>query len=474
MKKKNLVTIISGLVIILLLLVGYFVIDNLPDTETPDNANSGSQTQVLVPGLSRDNISQVKVYRKDELINSVYKERVTGDFLIEGRELNLYNEQFTALFSSLIYMNVIEEVEEPLADSEYGLDVYDSKYTISITKTDGEIITVSVGDLLVTGGAYYCKVSGDDRVYIISNGIETAFLDKTAFVSTLLANPVDSSMYYFMENVTLYKDMKKFVSISLVPESEREAGNAFGIYKMEFPAEYVPSDTNYDTVLRSLISPQADTIVTLDITEENLEKYGFSVPSYELEYSIQGIKRNIYFGKKTTDGLIYVLSYDYGFIGLVSIADHFPYLEWELIDYINTTLFGMNIDKVERIRVSSKGFSESYHLDGDGAALVVTNEKSHDIIDTYNFRQFYRTLLMTNMEGYAESTSTDDWVLTFSLETRSGKIYEFKFYQISTRKCYYTVNGEGEFFVNISEVEKIISDAEKLERGEPIDADAKV
>ncbi len=472
MKKKNLVAIISGLVIIVLLLAGYFILENMPDdTKTPEKIDDNS-IEVLVPGLSRENISEVTVYRRGELINSVFKEKVTGEFLIEGRETNLYNEQFTSFFSSLIYMNVIEEVKDPLEDSEYGLS--ESAYTINITKTDGEKITVYVGDLLVTGGAYYCKISGDDRVFIVSNGIETALLDKTSFISTLLANPVDSSMYYFMENVTLYKDMQKFVSISLVPEKDREAGNAFGIYKMDFPAEYVPSDTNYDTVLRSLISPRADTIVTLDITKENLEKYGFNAPSFELEYSIQGIKRNIYFGKKTADGLIYVLSYDYGFIGLVSIAQHFPYLEWELIDYINTTLFGMNIDKVSKIRVSSKGGgSDTYLLDGEGQALIVTNERTRTTVDTYNFRQFYRTLLMTNMEGYAESTSTDDWVLTFGLETRSGKIYEFKFYQISTRKCYYTVNGKGEFYVNISEVEKIISDAAKLLSGEPIDADAK-
>ena len=80
---------------------------------------------------------------------------------------------------------------------------------------------------------------------------------------------------------------------------------------------------------------------------------------------------------------------------------------------------------------------------------------------------------MTNMEGYAESTETDDLMLSFSIEKKDGRTQEFKFYRISNLKCFYTINGDGEFYVSLDDVENIIKAHEKLSVGERIDADTK-
>ena len=111
-------------------------------------------------------------------------------------------------------------------------------------------------------------------------------------------------------------------------------------------------------------------------------------------------------------------------------------------------------------------------MSGKDDELVVRNQKTGETVDTQNFRNFYRVLLLVNMEGYAESKPTDEWLLTFTVESTEGKIYEFKFYRLSTRKCYYTVNGSGEFYVSIDDVEKVLSDAKKLADGITINADA--
>ena len=81
---------------------------------------------------------------------------------------------------------------------------------------------------------------------------------------------------------------------------------------------------------------------------------------------------------------------------------------------------------------------------------------------------------MTSMEGYADDTSTDDWALTFAVETRDENVNEYVFYRRSTRKCFYTVNGAGEFYVSIDDVNKILSDAKKLRNGESINADSQL
>ena len=54
-----------------------------------------------------------------------------------------------------------------------------------------------------------------------------------------------------------------------------------------------------------------------------------------------------------------------------------------------------------------------------------------------------------------------------------GLVFEYKFYPYSTRRCYFTINGEGEFYVLRDSVEKAISDTVKMLNGEIVDSWAK-
>jgi hypothetical protein len=132
----------------------------------------------------------------------------------------------------------------------------------------------------------------------------------------------------------------------------------------------------------------------------------------------------------------------------------------------------MNINYLSKLSVAGYEISDVYTVEGEGDSLTVKNGLG-ELVDTKNFRNFYRVLLMTSMDGYAENTDTDDLVLTFRIERRDGKVSEYKFYRISNLKCFYTVNGTGEFYVSLNDVEKIISDAKKLMSGEIINPDSR-
>ncbi|MBR5528504.1 MAG: DUF4340 domain-containing protein [Clostridia bacterium] len=474
MSKKSLILACVGVLAAIILAVVYFVLLNTDGEKTPDDSQNTATQYGNIVEVEESELYSLSVSRAGVPQYRIYRHMATDELVLEGYEGNPYSTDFTSAISAACDLYIMEEIEAPLADIEYGIKGEESPYVINISTTNGTHTTLYVGDELVAGNGYYCRMQGDDKVYGIISTTSKLFKSNYDLLSKALAYPLESTKYHYTEKFTLNKDLREFVSVEFVPESERAKGDAFGAYKMTCPAGYTPADVNYDKVLKSLITPSADSIVTTEITPENLEKYGFTVPSYELYYTLDGVKRSIYFGNRTEDGLIYVLSADFGFIGLASVANRFPFLDWELVDFINPALFGMNIDYISRITVAGKGASNTYSLSGKGKELVVTDEKSGNAVDTHNFRQFYRVLLMTEMEGYAENRSTDDWMLTFTIETTAGKIYEYKFYRISTRKCYYTVNGVGEFFVSIDDVEKILSDSEKLASGIKINADAQM
>ena len=45
---------------------------------------------------------------------------------------------------------------------------------------------------------------------------------------------------------------------------------------------------------------------------------------------------------------------------------------------------------------------------------------------------------------------------------------EFAFYPYHTRRCFYTLNGKGEFYVLKDGVEKIVNDAIRITKGEAV------
>ena len=55
----------------------------------------------------------------------------------------------------------------------------------------------------------------------------------------------------------------------------------------------------------------------------------------------------------------------------------------------------------------------------------------------------------------------------------NGEVLEFKFWSYSTRRCFYTVNGEGEYYTLRDSVEKLIRDADKIMSGLPVNSDNK-
>ena len=50
-------------------------------------------------------------------------------------------------------------------------------------------------------------------------------------------------------------------------------------------------------------------------------------------------------------------------------------------------------------------------------------------------------------------------------------MYEYKFYPYTTRRAFYTVNGEGEMYVLRDMVTKVISDAEKVMTNTAVNAE---
>ena len=76
-------------------------------------------------------------------------------------------------------------------------------------------------------------------------------------------------------------------------------------------------------------------------------------------------------------------------------------------------------------------------------------------------------IISIDVEDYAKLTNPN----YYPQNNKSQMV--FRFYRYSEGRSYMTINGEGEFFVDASYVEKMLADAKRLEDGILIDSTSK-
>lgn len=119
----------------------------------------------------------------------------------------------------------------------------------------------------------------------------------------------------------------------------------------------------------------------------------------------------------------------------------------------------------------------------DGSTTV---KESYVRYDTALFRKFYQTLLYASIVDSYEMSAEKEaalladeskWILTMTVTTKDvdGTVVTttYSFYELSNRKAYITVNGNGGFYVQKNRIEKFITDSQRFFNYELIEPTAK-
>ncbi|MBR3994074.1 MAG: DUF4340 domain-containing protein, partial [Clostridia bacterium] len=424
---------------------------------------------------------------------SFYMDPVAKNLILSGREmLSFDKEKLSYLYVNTCNMLSMAKVDSPSEDlSQYGLSDGKSENWFIVTDTDGNTKQVFIGDKLPTGAAYYCKSADKPHIYVIDTMIEMCVLaSPDDFIVPMLCPPVSQEKMYDIDDIKIISGGELKVNFMLAPKELSGKSDATAVsHVMTYPGGYTVSQAVVDNILLKLSGFKGTEVVTSDLfgvytsDPENsgdsevvlksvLEKYGFIKPSFEIHYILDGNKYKIVFGAKTPDNSsYYALNMTQMTICTVPCSD-VPFLEYELIDFVDEYIFQMNIDSLASIDVKTRNAQETFLLSGEGQNLKVTRKSTGAVVDTKTFRQFYIDILLVALDGNAEERSMRDMVLSYTFNDRSGKSYEYNFYDISTTKVFYTVDGKGEFYVNRDDVDKIINNFKMLLDGKSFVSDA--
>ncbi len=327
---------------------------------------------------------------------------------------------------------------------------------------------------------------------------------------------------------------RKVTAFSYVDMEQRE-NSLYSSYPYRmataYMAGYRPNADNISKMLQNLYSMSFDAVKVLGPTAEQLQEYGLSEPAFDISFvytDADGVEHgnHVTFSAKTAEGKYYAFADDYDMI--VEIDESMvPFLSWKDIDWYDRDYFQYNIAHIKEIRLDGtaiRALDSKYRTSAGDVVFRLDNTASDQsggtnsdklvsyinglsmayemelirvtgtpemMTGTDNFRRFVQSLLTASIEGEAGLTAeemaslrtTDDsdcyLKITFTLDDgqkdpqKANLVY--RFYRISERRCYMTVetlatpdapsspeNGQGMFCVLRSFCDKLAADVPRL------------
>ncbi len=518
-KKQKLTIIICAVVFALLLTVYVAVINPLLKEKEPEEAPPpellegeilGPQNRILMFKHSQKaDIDSIEVHNEHGTYTFYRGEGDdSANFYIKDMEGAPYSQDLvSSLIVSAGYTLSIERLDDPSDDlSVYGLSEADSPAWYLLKRLDGAEHKVYIGKMIPTGGGYYAMYEGRDAVYILDTTLGATLLaDVHSLIIPMLGYPVSQSSMMELDDVQLIKDGKMFAWIDSLTAEEGGKEDGTPVYKLKYPKGSELDLNVYSSLIEVLSASSAEGSLTQQVQgfsgyetvacgaeigkltdADFLEKYRIDMkkPYRIFSYTVSGIDCDIVFGAPDENGEMYAYSTVFELIAKIN-ASSAPFLDWSILEFVEPQLISHNINDVSKITISGSitdtngklDVDTFFTLEGEGESIIIKengSDRAYDADSVKNFRQLYMTIITLRLQGEADVKDAENGHLaTVKIELDNGDSYEFKFYSYSTRRCYYTVNGEGDFYVLRESVEKLLRDADRMLNGLPIDANTK-
>lgn len=361
--------------------------------------------------------------------------------------------------------------------------------------------TAFIGKPTVSGSGYYVMAEGREALYIVADNYlsKCIFTDVKAYFLPRVALPASSTEYNDVKELVIKKKGNVFASLrDLTDEEYKEAGELF-THVFTNPAGYYPSADNLQTLLETFVSFTGDEVIEYDIARRLSDPeqkdavldlfHHYSLMDtdnrwiYELYYKYADFDATLYISEKlevTSDQsaesdekkyIYYIYSPDFDLIAEFD-ASKLKWVDWEILDLLDNHSFSVPIDNVSSMEFSFEDTYAKFSLQGEKENLKVTSSNGVKV-DTDNFRQLYKAVLFTTMDGYASKPEEADEILKLDILLRDGNEYHYVFYGMTARKAYYSLNGSGEFYINRDYVKQMMTACTDILEGKTVTVDRK-
>ena len=476
MKKKTRNLLFGLGAVVFLVAIMLLLFKWMPAREEESAGSSSSPPSgIALVSSSADKVARMKVTNENGSFTLVRNAKKESGFDVEGMKNQAMYEGFIGYAAENGYaLTALRDLGSPKNPADYGLATPALTYTV--TFTDKTERTVSVGNA-VPGqtDAYYATLTGDDHVYSVNlypllvTGTALDFLDLT-LVKAPAPTGDDEEPSARFDNLQIDgTNWKELVAVGKNKEYNLPA-TPFYEYEMVMtkPIRAACADKGWDALTAQLSSVVADRAVTVDVSEENLKKYGFDVPVATVSYTLDDVAYALVAGGKSETGY-YIMKKDGTAI--------FELEENKLSEWTNGDFYAKtadvprpyNLDDVAEVTVTSDGKTTVFvhkpdetPASGGKKGAVYAGGK---LLVLSNFKNYFDTISELRSSGLPETAVSGQPEVTVTIRfaaALNAPDSTIRFYPAGSRR-YNVVYGSENCSITVREtyVKKLIEDTEK-------------
>ena len=394
----------------------------------------------------------------------------SGNFYIDGLEnytvVQSYVTTLVNSYSALQAKRLISENPEDM--SIYGFD--EPIASIKIEFTD-ETKTVILGSAEPTTSGYYCKLEDSNAVYLLTSGIGGRLLSsKLYYVDTTITPSYDTNEELAFDRVVLSGTVRdEEIVIVPTPDNEDDTyAEIFG-YQIISPANAPFDLTTGNDFLTSFFVLTGNSVVELSPDEETLAEYGFDNPYSTATIESSAGDFTVSVGK--VDGEYCYVMNDSEDVIYQCLTSAIPWLESQYQDVVSSMFLVPHIYLVSNVDIITPDDEYNFELEYNETNDTVFIQRDGRYVNTENFQNLYQVLVSCYLENYTTDRSDGEPYLTVVYTFREGGTEKLELYISPTdsRQALIKHNDKWtDFSVRMVYVDKIISDCQKLLRGESI------
>lgn len=447
-KKRNLITLLSLVLSVVIVAVGIFCAIKFVPESTDDTPQTFS---VKVKTTKAEDVKEIEINNQygNFKIQPIFEDEKTesGSASYSSISWKLIDIDMELLSSSLVgttadgALSIYASREMTDTSLDYG---FDKPYlTIKVTTATEGSYDVTVGNKAPDGTGYYLKVSGDEKIYLVTIGTVDKFdfsLEDVANVVIVTKPSLDSNTltddkkYFDDEGALSYFD---YVELS-GPHYNNEKIVIKSLWDNEMASHTVTTADGVrygDTdTCNAIFTPLSEGLVAIEAyvlkpTEEDIKTYKLNKP--ELELNIKsgsmtlGMKASMY----DEENKYYAVMID-GKDAIYAVsADALAMLDAKKTDYFNEFVFLEYYNSFSNVKIETPektyNFKTSYDDTAEKNAFKI--ELDGKALDGDLFTAYYEHIVTISpeyQESYISGTPSYTATFTFADTTKGTKKLE--------------------------------------------------
>lgn len=453
--KKQL--IISGVILLLfaIMLTVYFIVTRTDEEKAPEEVRDEfgvimkNNRHFMVDPVEVNDIKSIHIHNTLDDYTLIHKDN--GAWAFEGASgYEPDMEMLSALRTNTRYLLTVQLVDNADLDNleKYGINKSEPAVYFDLEHTNGEY-RVIVGDKTPDSMGYYAYLVGREALYILDTGVEeSVLLTLCDYIEPIVADKLETNESVTLDRLSLYRGGDMFLRIDAVKDKLTYGNNSS--HRLTYPvSNHATSLANFNTFLEEMAEITCEKTVLFGdfITPEALADLGFitgtdeHICDYTLtaEYPSQDICLHF-----VEDGENYLIYSEEKNIVVSAPKTSFAYLEWELISWVASEIFMLDIYDVASMEFNSPSTHAFFELSGEEEIVVKNNGRKVSVPD---FKATYQELMYLLITDWGETPGDTAELMRLIVTLESGEVLDYSFRSVSAVNSFYTLNGEGQFYV---------------------------